>query len=139
MRAVADVNVLVSAVLSAQGPSAEILRASRDGKLELIVSNKLLAELARTLAYPKLRKRIPEERASAYVQWLCEHTNFVEDPSDLPAIQSRDPDDDYLLALAMQTRAYLVTGDQDLLVLGDALPILTPAQFTTKLRDADAN
>jgi hypothetical protein len=28
-----------------------------------------------------------------------------------------------------------VTGDQDLLVPGDDLPILSPAQFTTKLRE----
>ena len=139
MRAVADVNVLVSAVLSAQGPSAEILRASRDGKLELIISTKLLAELARTLAYPKIRKRVPQHRADAYTQWLGEHANFVDDPTDLPAIRSRDPDDDYLLALAIHTRAYLVTGDQDLLVLGDALPILTPAEFAAMFRDADAN
>lgn len=139
MRAVADVNVLVSAVLSAQGPSAEILRASRDGELELIVADKLITELARTLAYPKIRKRIPQQRADAYVQWIGEHANLVEDPTDLPAIQSRDPDDDYLLALAIHTRAYLVTGDQDLLVLGDALPILTPAQFDAKLRDNDPN
>jgi putative PIN family toxin of toxin-antitoxin system len=139
LRAVADVNVLVSAVLSAQGPSAEILRASRDGELELIVSDKLITELARTLAYPKIRKRIPLQRADAYVQWIGEHANLVEDPPDLPAVQSRDPDDDYLLALAIHTRAYLVTGDQDLLVLGDALPILTPAQFAAKLRDNDPN
>ena len=135
MRAVADVNVLVSAVLSAQGPSAEILRASRDGKLELIVSDKLITELARTLAYPKIRKRIPAQRADAYMQWIGEHANLVADPTDRPAIRSRDPDDDYLLALAIHTRAYLVTGDQDLLVLGDALPILTPAEFAAKLRD----
>ena len=49
---------------------------------------------------------------------------------------SRDPDDDYLLALAIDRRAYLVTGDQDLLVLGDDFPILTPAQFAAKLREA---
>jgi predicted nucleic acid-binding protein len=32
-------------------------------------------------------------------------------------------------------RAYMITGDQDLLVLSDDLPILTPAQFATKLRE----
>lgn len=29
-----------------------------------------------------------------------------------------------------------VTGDRDLLVLSDDLPILTPARFTTKLRQS---
>lgn len=31
--------------------------------------------------------------------------------------------------------AFLVTGDQDLLGLRDDLPILTPAEFVTKLRE----
>lgn len=57
-------------------------------------------------------------------------------PAGPPPVGSRDPDDDYLLALAISRRAYLVTGDQDLLVLSDDFPILTPAQFATKLRES---
>jgi predicted nucleic acid-binding protein len=52
-----------------------------------------------------------------------------------PSVRSRDPDNDYLLALAINRRAYLVTGDQDLLVLSADLPILTPAQFVIRLRE----
>ena len=73
MRAVVDVNVLISGVLSAKGPSAEILRASRDGLFELVVSELLLAELKRALAYPKLRKRIPAEKAAAFASWGRDH------------------------------------------------------------------
>ena len=135
MRAVADVNVLISGVLSAKGSSAEILRASRDGQIELVVSEMLLTELKRTLAYPKLRKRIPPEKAAAFVNWVRDHASVAEDPAGPPPVSSRDPDDDYLLALAINRRAYLVTGDQDLLVLSDDLPILTPAHFATKLRE----
>lgn len=134
MRAVVDVNVLISGALSAKGSSAEILRASRDGQSELVISEMLLAELARTLAYPKLRKRIPPEKAAAFANWVRDHGTLAEDPaSPPPPVGSRDPDDDYLLALAIDRRAYLVTGDQDLLVLGDDLPIFTPAQFLIKL------
>ncbi len=70
VRAVVDVNVLISGVLSAKGSSAEILRASRDGQFELVVSELLLAELKRTLAYPKLRKRITPEKAAAFTNWV---------------------------------------------------------------------
>jgi putative PIN family toxin of toxin-antitoxin system len=133
VRAVVDVNVLISGVLSAKGSSAEILRASRDGLFELMVSEMLLAELVRTLAYPKLRKRIPPEKATAFANWVRDHGTLAEDPTSPPPVGSRDPDDDYLLALAISRRAYLVTGDQDLLVLSNDLPILTPAQFATKL------
>jgi putative PIN family toxin of toxin-antitoxin system len=135
VRAVVDVNVLISGVLSARGSSAEILRASRDGNLELTVSEKLLAELKRTLTYPKLRKRIPPEKAAAFTNWIRDHGTLAEDPAGPPPINSRDPNDDYLLALAINTRAYLVTGDQDLLVLSDDLPILTPAKLVGKLRE----
>jgi hypothetical protein len=133
VRAVVDVNVLISAALSAKGTPAEILRATRDGQFELFVSEMLLMELERSLAYPKLRKHIPSERAAAYVNWVREHASVAEDPGSPPAVGSRDPDDDYLLALAIDRRAYLVTGDQDLLVLSGEFPILTPKQFLARL------
>ncbi len=136
MRAVVDVNVLISGVLSAKGASAEILRAGRDGLFELVVSELLLVELKRTLSYPKLRKRIPTEKAAAFANWVRDHGTLAEDPASAPPVGSRDPDDDYLLALAIDRRAYLVTGDQDLLVLSDDFPILTPTQFVTKLRES---
>lgn len=136
MRAVVDVNVLISGVLSAKGPSAEILRGSRDGLFELLVSEMLLAELQRTLGYPKLRKRVPPEKAAAFANWVRGHATLAEDPASPPPVGSRDPDDNYLLALAISRRAYLVTGDEDLLVLSDDLPILTPAKFATKLRES---
>jgi uncharacterized protein len=135
VRAVVDVNVLISGALSAKGASAEILRASRDGLFELVVSEMLLAELERALGYPKLRKRIPAEKAAVFVNWVRDHGTLAEDPATPPPVGSRDPGDDYLLALAVSRRAYLVTGDQDLLVLSDDLPILTPAQFTIMLRE----
>ena len=133
MRAVVDVNVLISGVLSTKGSPAEILRASRDGQSDLVVSGLLLAELKRTLAYPKLRKRITPEKAAAFIDWVGDHGTVAEDPASPPPVGSRDPDDDYLLALAIDRRAYLITGDQDLLALSSDLPILTPAQFTVKL------
>jgi len=135
VRAVVDVSVLISGVLSAKGSSAETLRASRNGEFELIVSELLLAELRRTLAYPKLRKCIAPEIAAAFANWIRDHGTVAEDPASPPPVASRDPDDDYLLALAIDRRAYLVTGDQDLLVLSSDLPILTPAQFAIKLRE----
>jgi uncharacterized protein len=136
VRAVVDVNVLISGVLSDKGSSAEILRASRDGQFELVVSNLLLAELKRTLAYPRIRKRIPPEKAASYINWVSDNGTFAEDPPSPAPVKSRDPDDDYLIALAFDRRAFLVTGDRDLLVLSNDLPILTPAQFAAKLREA---
>jgi putative PIN family toxin of toxin-antitoxin system len=135
VRAVVDANVLISAALSARGPSAEILRSNRDGAFELVVSKLVLAELTRALAYPKLRKRIPAEKAAALVSWVRDHETLVEDPLGPAPVSSPDPDDDYLLALAINRRAFLVTGDQHLLGLRKNLPILAPAEFVISLRD----
>lgn len=137
VRAVIDVNVLISAALSERGSSAEVISGCREGAFELVISEMLIAELTRALAYPKIRKRIPAENAAAFISWVRDHGTLAEDPADPPSVRSPDPDDDYLLALAISRRSYLVTGDQHLLGLEADLPILTPAGFLTKLRQAD--
>ena len=134
MRAVVDVNVLISAILASRGASAELLRSTRDGEFELIVSERLLAELQRACTYPRLRKHIPVERAAAFVSWLRHHGIIAEDPTGPPPVRSPDPDDDYLLSLAISQRAFLVTADQHLVGLRDELPIYPPADFLRQLR-----
>lgn len=135
MRAVVDANVLISAVLSSRGPSAALLRATRDGVFELIVSELLLTEVERACGYPRLRKRMPAERAAAYIGWLRSHGTLAEDPAAPPPIKSPDPDDDYLIALAIDRRAFLVSGDQHLLGLRDELPICPPAESLRMLSE----
>ena len=95
----------------------------------------MIAEFTRALAYPKLRKRIPAEKAAAFLSWVRDHGTLAEDPPDPAPVSSPDPDDDYLLALAISRRAFLITGDQHLLGLQENLPILTPAEFVSKLRE----
>ena len=135
VRAVVDVNVLISAALSPRGPSAEVVRNIRDGAFDKVVSELLMAELTRALAYPKIRKRVPAEKAAAFVSWVRDHGTPAEDPDDRVPVRSPDPDDGYLIALAISRRAFLVTGDQHLLGLSEDLPILTPAEFVSKLRN----
>ena len=48
-----------------------------------------------------------------------------------PPRLSRDPGDDYLLALARSNSAILVSGDQDLLDVKDA-PVESPRSFMSK-------
>ena len=63
MRAVLDVNVIVSGLLSPSGAPARVLAAWLEGGYDLVVSPLLLEELERGLAYAKLRKRVSEEEA----------------------------------------------------------------------------
>jgi len=129
VRAVLDPNALVSAALSRAGTPAKLLRAWLDGAFELIVSAQLLDELTRVLAYPKIASRVSEQDADEYVALLSGYAITVSDPPGPPTVRSTDPDDDYLIALAHAASAMLVTGDSDLLVLRDRIPVRTPAEF----------
>jgi putative PIN family toxin of toxin-antitoxin system len=129
VRAVLDPNVLISALLSASGAPAEVLRAWLGGRFELIVSPLLLAELERALAYPKLRKRIAPEDANRVVELLRRSATSAQDPHADPPKRSVDPGDDYLVALAAAERAALVSGDRHLLALEGDLPIFAPGAF----------
>ena len=128
MRAVLDPNVLVSALLSPTGAPARALREWVEGRYELVVSPRLLAELARVLAYPKLRSRVEPHDAEQLVDWLARQAILAVDPADPPS-RVADANDDYLLALAAGEDAFLVSGDKHLLALADEFPIFSPPRF----------
>jgi putative PIN family toxin of toxin-antitoxin system len=129
VRAVLDPNVLVSALLSRSGPPAALLRAWLDGAYELVVSPALLEELARVLTYPKISARVTPGEAREFLDVLTTQAGIVQDPPGAPAVGSPDPDDDYLIALAVAAPAVLVSGDSDLLGLAGRIPVHTPAAF----------
>ena len=134
MRAVLDPNVVISGLLSSAGIPAQVLRAWREGRFEAVVSRLLLAELERALAYPKLRKRIPPEDATAAIRFLQAGATVVDDPTRPPPTHSEDPGDDYLIALAAEQRAALVSGDRHLLALAPRIPVYAPRDFLDLLR-----
>src|SRR5262249_7675240 len=101
------------------------------GAFDLVVSNSLLTELERTLAYPKLRRHIDPESAAAFVALLRQTAVVALDAPG--AHRSSDPGDDYLLALAEHARAILVSGDRHVLDLAGELPIETPRAFLNRL------
>lgn len=129
MRAVLEPNVVISALLSAAGARAEVLRAFDRGEFEVVASPKLLEELARALAYPKLRRHISEEEADAVVAWIHDSTTIAADPDDPPPVHSADAEDDYLIALASTQRVVIVSGDKHLLSLGHQIPVFSPRDF----------
>ena len=58
---------------------------------------------------------------------------LAADPGTAPTLQSADPNDDYLLALATAERAVLVSGDRQLTILAERLPVRNPAEFLALL------
>jgi putative PIN family toxin of toxin-antitoxin system len=132
VRAVLDANILIAALLAPAGAPAQLVSRWVSGEFELVVSEALLAGLERALAYPKLRTRVREDEAAAFVTLLREGATLAADARN-PARRSTDPGDDYLLALAERERAVLVSGDRDLVALGDEFPIETARAFLERL------
>jgi predicted nucleic acid-binding protein len=75
--------------------------------------------------------------SSDSVAWLSRSAVLVRDAAAHPPIHAADPDDDYLLALAAEQRAELVSGDAHLLMLADAYPIQGPADFLATILAAN--
>ncbi len=135
MRAVLDPNVIISAFLSRTGTPARVFQLWVEGAYELVCSPNLLRELQQALNYPKLAHRIHRSEAAQLVELLTEGASLLGDPSDPPAVSSSDPDDDYLIALAEETRSVLVSGDRDLLLLADRIPVYSPRHFLALLEN----
>ena len=139
MRVLLDANLFVSYLLAPEreSPSARIIRAALLGKFALLLPEALLDELVRAVERkPCLRERIrPEEMAQLadILKSAAEVIPCITEP--IPAV-TRDPKDDYLIAYALVGEAdYLVTGDQDLLVLEQVggLRIVSPRAFLAVL------
>lgn len=136
MRAVLDPNVIISGLLAPGGAPANILRSWLEGRFELIASDQLLAELKRATQYPKLAERIPSEDVDELIALIRRTAQMTTDPADPPVTRSRDPHDDYIIALAAETRSAIVSGDRDLLTLSDALPVYSPVAFLALIDEA---
>ena len=129
MRAVLDPTVIISATLSPGGSTGRLFQYWLDGAYDLVVSPPLLDELERALGYSKLRDRVPTNEAKDLLELLSRAGLATDDPQSPPDIQSPDPDDDHLIALASIARAALVTGDKELLGLSGRIPVYSPAEF----------
>lgn len=120
LKAVVDTNLLISSAISSKGSPNKLIRSWLKDSFALLISREQLEEIKevskreKIKKYPLFTKRIVE---------LIENIEFVAqliDPlsnKDLP-IRGRDPKDDFMLTCALGGDAdYLVTGDENLLVL----------------------
>lgn len=129
MRLVIDPGVLVSALISPLGPPAELWQAIRAGRAQLVASPRLLSELAGVLEREKFRRYVELDEVHRFVAEVSDLADSRSDP-DPGAPITRDPDDDFLVALAQVARVdAIVSGDGDLTEMTDLdPPVLTPRQ-----------
>lgn len=134
LRIVADPGVLIAALISPKGAPAGLLLAWLEGRLQLIVSPRLLRELETVLKRPKFRSYVSEEESGSYVDLFRNSAVLVPDPPTERGL-APDPGDDYLISLARASRAdSLVSGDPHLTgIRKPEPPILTPRELMNKL------
>jgi putative PIN family toxin of toxin-antitoxin system len=135
VRVIIDTNILVSYLLPSRnpGPIQAVVEGAINQTFRLLLPSDVLSELAQTIESKRyLAALISPEAVAALVGILAEVAEVLPPiTTPIPAV-TRDRDDDYLLAYALVGEAdYLVTGDEDLLVLSgeEALKIVTPADF----------
>lgn len=138
IRAVLDTNVLISGLVSQKGLPRQILDAWLEGRYTLVISLYLVDELAHVLTYPRIaeRVRLTQEELDAILAALLSQAELTSAELRLPGV-TRDPKDDPVVACAVEGQAgYIVSGDQDLLVLGEyeGIEIITPRQFVELLQ-----
>lgn len=129
IRVVLDTNVLVSALLFG-GRTGMLREGWKSGRIIPLVSKETFAEFRRVLSYPKFKLSLREIRAILNEE-ILPFVEAVEITEHVTGI-CRDPHDDMFLAVAAcGSGHYLVTGDQDLLVLQNygKAQIVTVAEF----------
>ncbi len=134
-RVVLDTNVLVSALISEDGPPARLHRAWLDGGFELATSDAQIAEIAEVLARPKMERFIDAGSAAILAENLDTRA-FVVDCPPMTGL-SPDPKDDAILATAIAVGAELViSGDKKhMLALGEVegIPIVDAGEALRRL------
>lgn len=134
MRIVLDTNVLLSGLMLPDSTPGRIVAAWRKRNFYLVVSEPMLEEIARVLAYPKIRKRLgwDDEHISRYIALLwfeAEVMSIIGAEANVPA----DPNDNPLLATLIASKAdWLITGDSDFDELSGQYPIIAPSEFVRR-------
>ncbi|MDD2921277.1 MAG: putative toxin-antitoxin system toxin component, PIN family [Anaerolineales bacterium] len=110
IRAVLDTNVFISAALSksATSPTRETLERWKRGEFILLICTPLAEEIAE-----KLKDRnIDEDKTVDLIETLVTLADWVEVPPDKIESLLSDPDDNVIVACAVEGKAnYLVTYD----------------------------
>ena len=126
--ATADTNIYISG-LHFGGLPRRFLNLAEAGIFQLAISEDILAEIARGLAYQKIGW--PPQQIEKTLRQLRRFTKQIR-PTETLQIVTADPSDNRILECAAASRSqYLVTGDDHLLRLqryGET-QILTVAEF----------
>lgn len=132
-RFVFDTNVIISALLFSESVPGEAFARSL-GRGTILISHPLVEELSDVLGRDQFNRYVTREERERFLEALIRESELVEITDDVAVC--RDPDDDRILELAVSGHAsFIVTGDDDLLVLSPFrnIEIVTPAALLKRL------
>ena len=123
-RVVLDTNIWLSAAISKAGAPAQVVRRVLQMGVP-VFSKATFAELEARIWKPKFDRYLSMETRRAILHDANAVAHWVDIPADLATkTYSRDPDDDKFIHTALAaSAAWLVTGDQDLLVIETPLQV----------------
>jgi putative PIN family toxin of toxin-antitoxin system len=131
MRIVLDTNVLISGIFFT-GPPSQILKAWRNGKVQLLVSSSILEEYHRVGF--ELASQFQGIDLMPFLDLLTIQAEIVLAPT-LPPVIYDDPSDDKFLEVAVAGKAtHIISGDKHLLKLSKfkGIQILKPGDFVQR-------
>lgn len=108
-----------------------------EGEFELIVCPQLIDEVIKALLRIGGKYHITPEEVEGFAARLAEEGLLFDNPENPARVVPDDPKDDYLIALALQTKADLLVSRDRHFEKADAgnLPIVTPGIMVRRLRD----
>lgn len=126
MKVILDSNIYIAA-FSSRGLCSSVFELCLDSTT-IIISEHILSEISRIFSE---KIKLPSEKLNDITDYLREHC-IVKEYVKLNEKICRDADDDNILALAKDSQTdYIITGDEDLLILKkfDSIPIINPRDF----------
>lgn len=129
MRVVVDTNVWVSRLLLANSVAARAVDAALASS-QVIVSEPLIEELADVLGREKFDRYVSLRDREEFLRRVLQVATTL--PVLTEVADCRDPDDNRLLALALDSESdCILTGDQDLLTMNPwrGIEIISPRAF----------
>ncbi len=137
VRVVVDTSVLLRYLIKPGSAIRELLDSWwLNGQVRMVTAPELVAELQDVLARPSIQSFVQPADGQALLAAVSLLADHMPELGPIPVF-TRDPKDDKFIACAIAGSAgYVVTTDEDLLVVGEVegVHIVTPYNFLDQLR-----
>lgn len=118
MKVIFDCNIWVSLFITKQLPLLRQFLTSSE--IQFFTTQELENEIRTVLLRKKIRKYVDVRAVEIFIYQISRYCEKIGIDGKCADVNIRDPKDIYLVTLSEETKAdYLVSGDKDLLVIGE--------------------